>query len=84
MSALAKFSVAAFALAAGMAGAQAGEPAEKKAYALAPAGQESGGEHCYAIELKPEMCGKLDYRIRAHPQHPLLTHPFETGLMLWI
>jgi glycogen phosphorylase len=60
------------------------EPEEKRAYALAPAGPEAGGEHRYAIELKPEMCGKLGYRIRAYPQHPLMTHPFETGLMLWV
>jgi glycogen phosphorylase len=36
------------------------------------------------LELKPEMCGKLDYRIRLYPQHPLMTHLFETGLMLWV
>ncbi len=30
------------------------------------------------------MCGKLDYRIRIYPQHPLMTHRFEMGLMMWV
>jgi starch phosphorylase len=34
--------------------------------------------------LKPELCGRLDYRIRVFPRHELLTHRFELGLMLWI
>ena len=37
----------------------------------------------YALDLAPDMCGKLDGRIRAYPCHPLLTHPFELGLMIW-
>ena len=36
------------------------------------------------LELKPELCGRLDYRIRVYPRHELLTHPFELGLMLWV
>jgi glycogen phosphorylase len=38
----------------------------------------------YALDLAPDICGKLDYRIRAYPDHPLLTHPFELGLMIWV
>ena len=45
---------------------------------------ESDGSVRYAVDLAPEMCGKLDYRIRAYPSHPLLTHPFEVGLMIWV
>ncbi len=41
-------------------------------------------EHRYVLELAPELCGKLDYRIRLYPCHELLTHPFELGLMLWV
>jgi starch phosphorylase len=41
-------------------------------------------EHRFVLELAPELCGKLDYRIRAYPCHELLTHPFELGLMLWV
>ncbi|MBI5937426.1 MAG: alpha-glucan family phosphorylase [Betaproteobacteria bacterium] len=38
----------------------------------------------FALELTPELCGRLVYRIRVYPYHELLTHPFETGLMLWL
>lgn len=43
-----------------------------------------GNEHLYAIELRPEMCGKIDYRFRVYPHHELLTHPYEMGMMLWL
>ena len=46
-----------------------------------------GGEHGalrYHLELTPELCGKLEYRIRIFPTHPALIHPFETGLMIWL
>jgi starch phosphorylase len=42
------------------------------------------GEHRFTIDLAPEFCGRLDYRIRAYPCHELLTHPFELGLMGWV
>jgi starch phosphorylase len=42
------------------------------------------GEHRFVLDLTPEMCGKLDYRIRAYPWHELLTHPFEMGRMRWL
>ena len=52
---------------------------------LAPDGTRTErGEHRFALDLEPELCGRLDYRIRAYPCHELLTHPFELGLMLWI
>jgi starch phosphorylase len=45
---------------------------------------QADGTVRYALDLAPDGCGKLDYRIRAYPSHPLLTHPFELGLMIWI
>jgi starch phosphorylase len=42
------------------------------------------GEHIFAANVKPEHCGKLEYRIRAYPYHELLTHPFELGMMRWL
>ena len=42
------------------------------------------GEHLFSRELTPDQCGKMEYRIRAFPTHPLLTHPFEMGKMLWL
>jgi starch phosphorylase len=41
-------------------------------------------EQRFTLDLKPELCGRLDYRIRMYPQHVLLTHPFELGLMRWL
>jgi len=42
------------------------------------------GEHRFVLELTPELCGRLDYRIRAYPCIEALTHPFELGLMVWV
>ena len=42
------------------------------------------GEHVFALELNPGKCGKLEYRVRAYPHNEQLTHPFETGLMVWL
>jgi starch phosphorylase len=42
------------------------------------------GESLFRLELTPEVCGKIEYRIRAYPSHTLLTHPFELGMMLWL
>ncbi len=42
------------------------------------------GENVFAANVKPEHCGKLEYRIRAYPNHEMLTHPFELGMMRWL
>ena len=42
------------------------------------------GEYVYTLDLAPELCGKLEYRIRAFPSHRALSHRFEMGLMKWI
>jgi starch phosphorylase len=42
------------------------------------------GEHRFETNLAPSLCGRLDYRIRVYPSHPLLTHPLEMGLMIWL
>ena len=43
-----------------------------------------GGEYIYTLDLAPELCGKLEYRIRAFPSHRALSHRFEMGLMRWV
>ena len=54
-------------------------------YPLAPTGgMNDAGEHIYRLDVAPEICGKLDYRIRAYPRPEALTHPFEMGLMVWV
>lgn len=42
------------------------------------------GERRYTLELRPEQCGKLDFRVRIYPRHALLSHPHELGLMKWL
>lgn len=53
-------------------------------YELRPIGTTDRGEQLFALDLTPEQCGKLEYRLRAFPSHPLLTHKFELGLMVWL
>ena len=53
-------------------------------YPLTCAGQNEHGEMRYQLELTPELCGKLEYRIRIFPTHASLIHPLETGLMIWL
>jgi starch phosphorylase len=45
--------------------------------------RDDRGECRFAIDLAPELCGKLELRIRAYPRHAGLTHRFEMGLMKW-
>jgi starch phosphorylase len=54
-------------------------------YTLHPEGERAAnGEQRYALELSPELCGKLEFRIRAYPHHHALAHRFQMGLMKWI
>jgi len=56
-----------------------------RSYRLGHAGLMGDGKaHLFTIELAPELCGKLEYRIRAYPHHELLTHRFEMGMMRWL
>jgi starch phosphorylase len=58
---------------------------EPQSHHFFPSGQRTEqGEHLFTLDLAPELCGKLEYRIRAYPNHPALTHRFEMGLMKWI
>ena len=53
-------------------------------FAFTPDGVDEHGDHRYVLDLAPELCGKLEYRVRAYPHHPALSHPFELGLMKWV
>ena len=53
-------------------------------YALTAQHAADHGEMLYTLDLTPELCGKLEYRIRIYPSHPALIHKFETGLTLWL
>jgi starch phosphorylase len=62
---------------------QAGQDRELEAIPMKPTGWD-GSECLFNLELMPELCGRLVYRVRVYPFHELLTHPFETGLMVWL
>jgi len=42
------------------------------------------GEHLFSLDFAPEFYGRIEYRVRAYPFHEALTHPFETGMMVWV
>ncbi len=44
----------------------------------------TGNEQVFALDLAPDLCGKLQYLIRIYPWHELLTNPHETGMMIWL
>ncbi len=44
----------------------------------------AGGGTVYELDLKPYLSGLVGYKLRAYPQHALLCHPFELGLMKWL
>ena len=56
---------------------------ETMRYRFVAQGADAAGEHHFSLDLVPELCGKLDMRVRAYPCHELLTHPLELGLMIW-
>jgi starch phosphorylase len=60
------------------------ETRERRLLGLKPLHPLDGGEHLYAIEVDPDWCGRMEYRFRAYPFSPRLTHRFEMGLMCWL
>jgi starch phosphorylase len=48
------------------------------------AGQRDGDRCRYRLDFKPPWAGGMRYGIRAVPQHPALSHPYELGLMRWL
>ena len=51
---------------------------------LLPTGVNEFGEHVFALDLEPPLSGLQAYKLRVYPYNRLLTHPFETGLMIWL
>jgi starch phosphorylase len=52
--------------------------------ALKPTDQRVDGAVVYRAELLPPLSGLQHYQLRAYPYHAHLSHPFETGRMLWL
>jgi len=63
-----------------------GDQSQKaQSYDFKDEGRIAGGtEHLYALEFRPEVCGKIEYRVRIYRYHELLTHRFEMGMMTWL
>jgi starch phosphorylase len=55
-----------------------------ESFLFRPEGAVESGEQRYVLEVPLESAGKLEYRIRANPSHPQLSHRFEMGLMRWL
>ncbi|MHB8472842.1 MAG: alpha-glucan family phosphorylase [Gammaproteobacteria bacterium] len=53
-------------------------------YALQPDGKVEAGETAFKLDLKPNLPGLQYYKLRMYPFHPLLSHPFEVGCMIWL
>ena len=51
---------------------------------LTPAGTTNTGEAVFSIDLSPPLSGLQFYKLRLYPSHPLLSHPFETGHIIWL
>jgi starch phosphorylase len=56
-----------------------GEPVLLEAFV--PGGVGEGGVCRYRLELQAPWAGSLQYEVRAVPDHPHLSHPYELGLM---
>ncbi|HEY9181640.1 MAG TPA: alpha-glucan family phosphorylase, partial [Gammaproteobacteria bacterium] len=56
-----------------------GEPVLLAAFTPGDIGQE--GACRYRLDLQPPWAGTLHYEVRAVPDHPHLSHPYELGLM---
>ncbi len=66
-------------------GAQAenGDFVVESSHPLSAGGQSEAGETVFELDLNMNYCGLYHYKLRMYPSHRLLSHPFETGWMLW-
>lgn len=46
--------------------------------------EERDGVYRYRLEYRPPWTGAMSFEVRAVPYHPLLSHPYEVGLMKWL
>ena len=57
---------------------------EREHVKLKPQGKDSHGHALFGIELTPPLPGLQFYKLRLYPSHPLLSHRFETGRIIWL
>jgi len=63
---------------------ETGEMQVKDSYFYQPVSVENDGKQVFELDLVPPLSGLQNYQIRMYPFHELLSHPFETGHMIWI
>ena len=51
---------------------------------LGHSGESNGKDLVFSLDLEPKLPGLQYYQLRVYPYHELLSHPFETGCMLWL
>ncbi len=51
---------------------------------LAAEDRKLDGESLFSVDLQPMLSGLQYYKLRVFPHHRLLSHPFETGCMIWL
>lgn len=51
---------------------------------LTPQDKTPEGDSVFRLELFPSLPGLQHYKLRVYPHHSLLSHPFETGYMVWL
>jgi starch phosphorylase len=51
---------------------------------FAAAGKNAGGESIFELDLEPPLSGLQFYKLRMYPSNPGLSHPFETGRIIWL
>jgi len=62
----------------------AGELQVKDTYIYQPVSVDDQGRQVFELDMVPPLSGLQHYQIRMYPYHELLSHPFETGHMIWI
>ena len=51
---------------------------------LKSSGVSKDGSALFELDLEPPLAGLQFYKLRLYPSHPLLSHPFETGHIIWL
>ena len=51
---------------------------------FAAVGTNGKGESIFELDLEPPLSGLQFYKLRMYPSHSSLSHPFETGHIIWL
>ncbi len=63
---------------------ESGEFVVQDRFVLSPAGNNEAGETLFELDLCPRLPGLQHYKLRMYPYFALLSHPFETGCLIWL